>query len=568
MPNYLHDWSKIVKNAHKKFQGLDKAIGVEDIKGFRTSDRYKEPLLKLRKQVKEGKMTKIQDILDIMNEYITDEILELYAIDKGLELLEHFDDKKDLIKTIMNRFDKDLRAINKDVLQAQGINIKVKRSSNWNNRNNESYTGGDLQPIDERKDVNLYMGADNSTKLPCWTIAIDFEFAGMNIKCGEGSEHVSFIPYSHFLENEEGLLTKRVHITVELEFDSYVDYFIENSSEIAKWAKEPDTFKKKLVDNLKAKHLRERIPNVYYRGNHPFKSEWGNSHSYYNNNWCYGELEPIINRAYQDFDMTKLATTIQRWFTNYDIAMTNPHHHIHKFYNWLPASIDNVHLLPHNEHQQSECWEGIRTASKHATCRQRDCAFIDSCVMYQNNEETTAQRNQSANPVHDRNPEVTLTGIGSRIAYARGAWSAYIGSFSNFDRATQDSIYKEFLSINKYIVDNEEDELWMDNASYDDMSGNIAHISDSFYQYETQVNLGRVAGFIEQFDWVEIYAVAMELRNLIPTDDFNRLVNPIHEPIDENVSEVTTSITSTGYINLGNNQDGSTATNNITRIEV
>jgi hypothetical protein len=486
--NYLHDFGHKVKDAFRKFEGLATALQIENVAEYRKSEPYQNAIIDLRKKLHTTRFVSINSMVDFVSEHITDDILRLYSLEKGLKLVEELDINRDLIKTIMNKFDKNLRnSFDQEILNQYDITIKVNRSGEW---------VGDKDPFEDIRKVNYRTDNYYSTKNPIWTITVSFPVTAMQVIID--SQNSCLIPWE--LINTD---TREISIGIHLHTYDMIQDFIDNADKIKEWSKKPELFAKRIFERSNdAISTRYRIAN-YWSGMHPYKS---------GQNWCYGTMEPLMNRSYRKGDFQALAIHLKNWFTTYDLQNARPYEHIESFYHWLPSTIENAHLMPHTEQQASNCWSSIDNTKKHQICRSRKCAFIETCVMYQNHEETTAQRNTSV--------------IGSMFEYARDSWSEYLSTYLPLNAGTKQEIHREFVHISNWLEDSDYVDTWHDGASFSDMSEIVGN-EIGFREYRTTNNAART--FIDQFHNVELYAISNQLRNVITETDYLIATNAIPE---------------------------------------
>ena len=130
--NYLHNFTKVMDQAVKKFDGISKALEIENSKDFQLTERYKDKVLHFRKQIRTVRLLTISDIFGVIEDFVTDDTFEIFGIEKALHFIDGFEGSQKTIKSIMNKMDKAIRSsINKEILSQYNITANVRRSSRW-----------------------------------------------------------------------------------------------------------------------------------------------------------------------------------------------------------------------------------------------------------------------------------------------------------------------------------------------------------------------------------------------------------------------------------------------------
>ena len=378
--NYLHDFTKILDGAIEKYDGISTAINLEDPSKFSQQENYKEKVLGFRKEIRTKKIIKITDIFNLIEEFVDEETLSLYSIEKSFNFVKKYKNSKPIIKSIMNKFDKHIRtSINKDILSPFGITAKVQRKSVWGDEYLDK-----LMVKDKRKTntpTNRYRLPDDETsKIPAWDIQIKIPLPSINVTNANQDFNVD-IPMT--MLDAAGVVPS-ITLNVSYQFKPLSKFFVENINKINDYKKDINLF---IVDLMKhserqmsfANNVRKRYDST---NGHPYISDSGS--------WCPGDYERSLDRAFSAMDITLLATIVQKWMSNYVVGYTNPHRDIMSFYEWLPEDLGtNPELLPFRQSMGRSCW------SKHEStdvCKARKCVFINICDTYianKSNEEVT-----------------------------------------------------------------------------------------------------------------------------------------------------------------------------------
>lgn len=378
--NYLHDFTKILDGAIEKYDGISTAINLEDPSKFSQQENYKEKVLGFRKEIRTKKIIKITDIFNLIEEFVDEETLSLYSIEKSFNFVKKYKNSKPIIKSIMNKFDKHIRtSINKDILSPFCITAKVQRKSVWGDEYLDK-----LMVKDKRKTntpTNRYRLPDDETsKIPAWDIQIKIPLPSINVTNTNQDFNVD-IPMT--MLDATGVVPS-ITLNVSYQFKPLSKFFVENINKINDYKKDINLF---IVDLMKhserqmsfANNVRKRYDSA---NGHPYISDSGS--------WCPGDYERSLNRAFSAMDITLLATIVQKWMSNYVVGYTNPHRDIMSFYEWLPEDLGtNPGLLPFRQSMGRSCW------GKHEStdvCKARKCVFINICDVHianKSNEEAT-----------------------------------------------------------------------------------------------------------------------------------------------------------------------------------
>ena len=377
--NYLHDFTEVLDTAVEKFDGIETAFGLENPEEFSKQEVYKDKVLEFRKEMRTKRIIKITDIFDMFEQFVNEESLALYSVEKAFSFVKGYENNKPKIKSIMNKFDKSLRnSVIKEILDQYNIKTVVKRSSSSEYNNIDDISLKDPRKTQSRP--NRYGTDRNSesnvtnTKSPSWKIDINIPIEAINVKSSSLSTMNVRVPLESNQDNSS-YPTPYITLYVKYEFKPLIKFFINNIGKIDEYKKDIELFKQELM-----KHVVRQVSfsaNVYKRlhnsrRGHPYISNQGS--------WCPGDFSESLENAYKKMDMTLLATTVHKWMTNYTVGLTNPHNNIDNYYNWLSEEAGTeVSSMPHSEAQASRCWAQHETTD---TCKARKCAFINSCPKY------------------------------------------------------------------------------------------------------------------------------------------------------------------------------------------
>ena len=377
--NYLHDFTEVLDTAVEKFDGIETAFGLESSEDFSKQEVYKNKVLEFRKEIRTKRIIKITDIFDMFDQFVNEESLALYSVEKAFSFVKGYENSKPKIKSIMNKFDKSLRtSVIKEILDQYNIKTVIKRGSDSEYNNIDDISLKDPRKTESklnryRTDRSLQEKVTN-TKTPSWTIEIEIPKEAINVKSSSLSTMNVRVPLQSNQDNSSHP-TPYITLIVKYQFKPLIKFFINNIRKIDKYQKDIELFKKELM-----KHVVRQVSfsaNVYKRlhnsrKGHPYISDQGS--------WCSGDYSGSLEDAYQKMDITLLATTVYKWMTSYTVGSTNPHNRIEDYYNWLSEDAGTeVRSMPHSERQASDCWAQHETTD---TCKARKCAFINSCPKY------------------------------------------------------------------------------------------------------------------------------------------------------------------------------------------
>ena len=377
--NYLHDFTEVLDTAVEKFDGIETAFNLESPEEFSKQEVYKNKVLEFRKEIRTKRIIKITDIFNMFEQFVNEESLALYSVEKAFSFVKGYENNKPKIKSVMNKFDKSLRnSVIKEILDQYNIKTVIKRGSSSEHNNINDISLKDLRKTEST--VNRYGTNRNSqdrvtnTKSPSWTIEINIPIDAINVKSSSLSTMNVRIPLESNQPNSSHP-TPYITLFIKYEFKPLIKFFINNIRKIDEYQKDIELFKQDLM-----KHVVRQVSfsaNVYKRlhnsrRGHPYISDTGS--------WCAGDFSGSLEDAYKKMDMTLLATTVHKWMTSYILGSTNPHNRIEDYYNWLPEEAGtDVGSMPHSESQASRCWAQHETTD---TCKARKCAFMSSCSKY------------------------------------------------------------------------------------------------------------------------------------------------------------------------------------------
>ena len=499
--NYLHNFTKVMDQAVKKFDGISKALEIEDSKDFQLTERYKEKVLHFRKQIRTVRLLTISDIFGVIEDFVTDDTFEIFGIEKALQFIDGFEGSQKTIKSIMNKMDKAIRSsINKEILSQYNITANVRRSSHWGFEDvNQLKTLVDKRKSEhiphQRYGIEETETETYSTASPVWNIDITIpiphiRYTGSGIDC--------LVPYEINTVNVTDSQHPFMILKVRYNFDSFTEFFIENIGKLDQFKKDTDFFIKTLMDscdrqmsfnNNVTKDIHGRASSGSRYPIHPYK---GSS----NQSWCTGDLNSQLEFAFKKMDLTLLATTAFNWLTNYN-ETTNPHHRIWKFYDWLPTTAGtNVSKMRHNDNQQSRCWD---THTSVKICEGRKCAFLKTCAPYLEN--LVDQRdNFSVSPAEPPIPptisgEEPLPALES-LENVRERYASELFTLMSMDSASKENIIFELRSRS--------DDMFEAGAS-----------SGYLQDWKNVIN----SAFLDELSLDALYMITSHARNLFPDPD-------------------------------------------------
>jgi hypothetical protein len=374
--NYLHNFTSVLDDALKKYNGISQALEIDKPDEFHKEDTYKNAIVDFRKNLRTKRLITITEVMDVIKEFVTDETLTLYSIEKAFNFVKQYENSEKSIKSLMNKFDKTLRnSIDKEILDQFGITARIRRSSRNGKEGSEAY-----ELINKTKSSQSPQPwYDKNTKAPEWyvNIIIPIEHIRVTGQFIDQSIDVE-VPYltTHANDTYEH---PEIHLRIDYKFDSFTEFFINSISRLEEYSKDINLF---IKDLMKANQRQLSFDaNVH-------KSLYGrrdNDHPYVDNsgrgsNWCTGQLKTELEKAYSSMNITEIALSTHRWLTTYDLNHTHPHRQINKFYNWLPTSAGTgVESMPHSQNQANACWEVHKSKT---VCETRACAFVASCERY------------------------------------------------------------------------------------------------------------------------------------------------------------------------------------------
>ena len=374
--NYLHDFTKVLDGAIEKYDGISTAITLKDPSEFKEQENYKEKVLQFRKTIRITRVRTITDIMNILDGFLNEETLTLYSIEKAFDFVKEYEGSKDIIKSIMNKFDKNLRmSINKDILSQFGITAKVQRSSHWLG---ESLKG--LVIEDKRKVEQNPLKRQVHSKSPEWTVEIVIPLPAINVTNQSREINVSLPLHD----------SNQIRIHVRYAFKPLTEFFINNIKKIGEYKKDIKLFVTDLMNHVE----RQVSFNTHVNKSYIDHTNLGHPYINTNGNWCPGDFTPALDKAYRTMDITLLATTIHTWMSNYTIGVTNPHNQIESLYRWLPLDLgEGVEQMPFRQNMGRHCYDSHNSTD---ICIARKCAFIERCDSFANAPESPTESSTAA----------------------------------------------------------------------------------------------------------------------------------------------------------------------------
>ncbi len=402
--NYLHNFTGILDDALKKYNGISKALELDNPDDFYKEESYKDKVVEFRKNLRTRRLITITDIMDVLKEFITEDTLTLYSIEKAFNFVKQYEGSQKSIKSIMNKFDKTLRStINKDILNQFNIEASVRRTSQYGKENDDSFKLVNKLKSNERS----HPWYDKTSKAPEWNIDIKIPIPHIRVTGEVDGDKVDVkVPYERTQQsNREVLESPYVDLHIKYKFDSFTEFFINSIDKLDDYSKDINLFTKDLMD------ANERRLSYHRDARKSLNGRRSHDHPYYDtSNWCMGELQPELEGAYSSMNITDIALSTHRWLTTYDINRTQPHNNINQFYNWLPSTAGtNVDRMRHTDRQVDRCWSAHRSKT---ICENRKCAFIDTCYKY-NEEHVEESSPLTDDPlihpnIHTQNPGMNI----------------------------------------------------------------------------------------------------------------------------------------------------------------
>ena len=452
--NYLTDFTKILDESLETYDGISHAIGLESSDDFRKQKTYKDEIVKFRKSIRTKPILTLTDIFDIIEDFVDEDTLSLYSIEKAFTFIKEYEGSESVIKSIMNKFDKSLRQnINKDILNQYGIEVSVRRSSRYNF---ESLNNNRL--VDNRKgEPNQGGYYRDESKSPTWEIRAKIPLKHIKVSNSENENFKVDVPLP---ENT------RVNIVINYAFRPLTQFFINNITKLEEYKKDINLFIKDLM-----KHTDRQLSfttNVWTSINvdtHPYINGGGSG----NGNWCQGQWSTELNRAYKEMDITLLCTSVYEWMTNYCIGETQPHNDISTMYTWLPDTAGkdgSASNMPSTGRMQANCWS---THESNKICEQRSCAFVHKCEYYLQslNDKPTTEADLSGLQIPTSDPLPIETPI--FVDDINQNYAPELYAIFNSQPDMRLSFQRAFLSLRSHVLEHIDDiddyELWEDIVS-------------------------------------------------------------------------------------------------------
>tara|TARA_R100000781_G_C4080220_1_gene127431 strand:- start:60 stop:1550 length:1491 start_codon:yes stop_codon:yes gene_type:complete len=373
--NYLHNFTSVLDSALQKYNGIAQAIELENPDEFHKEEAYKDKVVEFRKNLRTKRLVTITEIMNVINDFVSEDTLTLYSIEKAFNFVKQYEGSEKSIKSIMNKFDKTLRSsINKEILDQFNIEATVRRSSEYGKENAKSYRLQNKTKGDEVTTTRNWY--NKSTKAPQWNVDLKIPIPDIRVTGESDGEEIDVrVPYK-ITESNHSDDYVWLDIRICYEFDSFTEFFITSIEKLDDYSKDINLF---IKDLMSANDRR-----ISYRNNARKFLRGASLHPYFDGtNWCEGELGTELERAFASMNITDIALSTHRWLTSYDFNRTNPHRYIYQFYNWLPSSAGTgVELMRHGENQAEQCWSEHQSK---VICENRDCAFINTCIKYNDN---------------------------------------------------------------------------------------------------------------------------------------------------------------------------------------
>ena len=382
--NYLHNFTSVLDSALKKYNGIAQAIELDNPDEFYKEEAYKDKVVEFRKSLRTKRLITITEIMNVIKEFVSEDTLTLYSIEKAFNFVKQYEGSEKSIKSIMNKFDKTLRSsVNKEILDQFGITATVRRSSEYGKENKSVY---ELVNSSKADSVDRHARWYNkSTKAPIWTISLRIPIPHIRVTGDHDGESIDVkVPYpiTNRGSSYADYVNPEMDLNIMYQFDSFTEFFITSIEKLGDYNKDINLFIKDLMNASERR--------LSYRNNARKHLVGRNDHPYYDgSNWCEGDLGPELEKAFASMNITDIALSTHRWLTSYDFNRTNPHRYIYQFYNWLPSSAGSgVKYMRHSENQAEACWSEHESK---VVCENRDCAFINTCIMYNNEDHSTEE---------------------------------------------------------------------------------------------------------------------------------------------------------------------------------